>query len=162
MTTKANPSVSSPAGRVAVVTGGAGGIGFAIAERLTRDGLRVVLWDINEEAVKAAASKIEGAEGVVVDVTDEHSVAGGVAQLIASHGRVDVLINGAGLVGPIAPVVDCDVDEWQRAINVNLRSVFLCSRALVPVMRRSIFGRIVYISSISGMEGNPNWSAYSA
>lgn len=148
--------------RVAVITGGAGGIGLAIADRLARDGLRVVLWDINEAAVNRAAKTVAGANGAVVDVTSEPSVAAAMNQVVAQFGRVDVLVNGAGLVGPIAPVAECDVDQWQRAIDVNLRSVFLCSRAVVGPMSKSEYGRIVNISSIAGKEGNPNWSAYSA
>ena len=152
----------SSGSRVAIVTGGAGGIGLAIGARLARDGLRVALWDINESAVSTAAKTIPGAIGIVVDVTKEKSVAQGMDEVISRFKRIDVLVNGAGLVGPIAPVAECDVDEWQRAIDVNLRSVFLCSRAVVVPMLKSDCGRIVNISSIAGKEGNPNWSAYSA
>lgn len=148
--------------RVAVITGGAGGIGLAIANRLAADGLQVVLWDINGDAVTGAAASVAGSVGAAVDVTNEASVAAGIEAVLKQFGRVDVLINGAGLVGPIAPVAECDVDQWQRAIDVNLRSVFLCSRAVVAPMLKSEFGRIVNISSIAGKEGNPNWSAYSA
>ena len=158
MTSHKDSSIS----RVAIVTGGAGGIGLAIAARLARDGLRIALWDINKDAVASAAKTIPGAIGVVVDVTVEQSVAQGMADVLQRFGQVDVLVNGAGLVGPIAPVADCDVDQWQRAIDVNLRSVFLCSRAVVAPMLKSSYGRIVNISSIAGKEGNPNWSAYSA
>ena len=157
-----NSTANKQADRVAVITGGAGGIGLAIATRLARDGLQVVLWDINEGAVAAAAKNIPRATGMVVDVTSEQSVNAAMQRVSAITGRVDVLVNGAGLVGPIAPVAECDVELWQRAIDVNLKSVFLCSRAVVAPMLLAEYGRIVNISSIAGKEGNPNWSAYSA
>lgn len=160
--TSADQSAKSAQPRVAIVTGGAGGIGLAIATRLARDGLKPVLWDINEAAVTAAAKTIPGAVGMAVDVTNEKDVAAAMKSAAEITGSIDVLINGAGLVGPIAPVAECDVDQWQRAIDVNLRSVFLCSKFVVGPMLKAPYGRIVNISSIAGKEGNPNWSAYSA
>jgi 3-oxoacyl-[acyl-carrier protein] reductase len=148
--------------RVAIVTGGAGDIGLAIGKRLAKDGLRVVIWDINGDAVIAATKKVEGSVGHVVDVTNVISVDDAMKKVVDDCGRVDVLINSAGTIGPVAPTWECDVDHWQKAIDVNLKAVFLCSRAVVKPMLKSEYGRIVNIASIAGKEGNPNMSAYSA
>jgi 3-oxoacyl-[acyl-carrier protein] reductase len=150
--------------RVAVVTGGAGGIGRAIAARLQRDGHRVALWDLNGEAAAQAAKAMpEGtAIGVRVDVTDEASVTSAMHATLTRFGALHVLVNSAGATGPAANVADCDLADWQRCIDVNLRSVFLCSRAAVQPMLEAGFGRIVNLASIAGKEGNPQMSAYSA
>ncbi|WP_213301699.1 SDR family oxidoreductase [Paraburkholderia sacchari] len=150
--------------RVAVVTGGAGGIGRAIAVRLQRNGHRVALWDLDGEAAAYIAAALpEGtAMGVRVDVTDEASVAAAMHATLARYGALHVLVNSAGATGPVANVADCDPAAWQRCIDVNLRSVFLCSRAAVQPMRDAGFGRIVNLASIAGKEGNPEMSAYSA
>ncbi|WP_434665594.1 SDR family NAD(P)-dependent oxidoreductase [Paraburkholderia sp. A3BS-1L] len=150
--------------RIAVVTGGAGGIGRAIGARLQRDGHRVALWDLDGDAASQAAAALpEGtAIGVRVDVTDESSVAAAMQATLARFGALHVLVNSAGATGPVANVSDCDLTAWQRCIDVNLRSVFLCSRAAVPPMREAGFGRIVNLASIAGKEGNPQMSAYSA
>ena len=147
---------------VAIVTGGAGGIGLAIATRLAREGCQVILWDIDEAALSASAEHFPSALTYVVDATDEKAVVNTMSRIVERFKKVDVLVNGGGLVGPIAPVTECDVENWQRAIDVNLRSVFLCSKAAVGPMLNARYGRIVNISSIAGKEGNPNWSAYSA
>ncbi|MCC8392648.1 SDR family oxidoreductase [Paraburkholderia sp. MMS20-SJTR3] len=156
--------------RVAVITGGAGGIGRAIAARLQRDGLRVALWDLDERAAHEAAAELaeladgapRAALGVHVDVTDEKSVTAAMQTTVAHFGACHVLINSAGTTGPIAPVADSELAAWQRCIDVNLRSVFLCSRAAVAPMLAAGFGRIVNLASIAGKEGNPSMSAYSA
>ncbi|MEM5339367.1 SDR family oxidoreductase [Paraburkholderia azotifigens] len=150
--------------RVAIVTGGAGGIGRAIAARLQRDGLRVALWDLDARAAREAAAALPDgtAIGVHADVTDEASVAAALRTTLDRFGALHVLINGAGTTGPIAPVAECALDVWQRCIDVNLRSVFLCSRAAVAPMLAAGFGRIVNLASIAGKEGNPSMSAYSA
>ncbi|WP_321961375.1 SDR family NAD(P)-dependent oxidoreductase [Paraburkholderia sp. J7] len=150
--------------RTAVVTGGAGGIGRAIAARLQRDGHRVALWDLDgDAAAQVAATLPEGISmGVRVDVTDETSVAAAMHATLARFGALHVLVNSAGATGPVANVADCDLAAWQRCIDVNLRSVFLCSRAAVQPMRDAGFGRIVNLASIAGKEGNPQMSAYSA
>ncbi|MBN3752423.1 SDR family oxidoreductase [Paraburkholderia sp. Tr-20389] len=150
--------------RVAIVTGGAGGIGRAIAARLQRDGLRVALWDLDAAAAREAASALPDgtAIGVHADVTDEASVAAALQTTLDRFGSLHVLINSAGTTGPIAPVADSALDAWQRCIDVNLRSVFLCSRAAVRPMLAAGFGRIVNLASIAGKEGNPSMSAYSA
>jgi 3-oxoacyl-[acyl-carrier protein] reductase len=150
--------------RVAVVTGGAGGIGRAMAARLQRDGHCVALWDLDgNAATQAAAALPEGsAIGLRVDVTDEACVAAAMRATLARFGALHVLVNSAGATGPVADVADCDLTSWQRCIDVNLRSVFLCSRAAVQPMLEAGFGRIVNLASIAGKEGNPQMSAYSA
>lgn len=150
--------------RVAIVTGGAGGIGRAIATRLQRDGLRVALWDLDGgAAAQAAAALPDGAAiGVRVDVTDEASVQAALRTTLARFSALHLLVNAAGATGPVADVADCELDAWQRCVDVNLRSVFLCSRAAVRPMLDAGFGRIVNLASIAGKEGNPSMSAYSA
>lgn len=154
--------------RVAIVTGGAGGIGRAIAARLQHDGHRVALWDLDGDAAAQAAAALPRSAsagtslGVRVDVTDEASVASAMRATLAHFGALHVLVNSAGATGPVANVADCDLAAWQRCIDVNLRSVFLCSRAAVQPMLEAGFGRIVNLASIAGKEGNPQMSAYSA
>jgi 2-dehydro-3-deoxy-L-rhamnonate dehydrogenase (NAD+) len=131
--------------RVAIVTGGAGGFGTAIAQRLRRDRFEVVAADLPE-----------------LDVTDHESVDGFVADVLERHGRLDVLVNNAGVAGPTARVEAYPLDEWRRVIDVNLTGTFLCIRRCLPPMLERGFGRIVNIASIAGKDGNPNMSAYSA
>jgi 3-oxoacyl-[acyl-carrier protein] reductase len=131
--------------RVAIVTGAAGGFGTAIAERLREDGFDVFDGDLPE-----------------LDVTDDASVAAFVTRVVERHGRVDVLVNNAGVAGPTAAVEEYPVDEWRRVLEVNLTGTFLCTRRCIPPMRERGYGRIVSIASIAGKEGNANMSAYSA
>jgi 3-oxoacyl-[acyl-carrier protein] reductase len=130
---------------VAIVTGGAGGLGTAIAHRLREDGLEVAAGDLPE-----------------LDVTEQESVDGFVSAVLDRHGRVDVLVNNAGVAGPSAPVDEYPADEWRRVLDVNLTGTFLCMRRCIPLMRERGRGRIVNIASIAGKDGNPNMSAYSA
>ena len=132
------------AGRHAIVTGGAQGIGAAIARRLSAGGARVTVWDL------------EGAASV--DVSDASSI----EKALRETDRVDILVNNAGIAGVNKPLVDYPVDEWQRVLRVNLTSQFLCCRAVAPRMVAAGYGRIVNIASIAGKEGNPNAVAYSA
>ena len=136
-------------GRSAVVTGGLQGIGAAIAKRLESSGAKVRIWDI-------AAKKDR------VDVTDAAAVERAMAKAVADLGKIDVLVNNAGVAGLNAPTVDYPVEEWDRVLKVNLTSQFLCCRALAPHMAKRKYGRIVNIASIAGKEGNPNAVAYSA
>jgi 2-dehydro-3-deoxy-L-rhamnonate dehydrogenase (NAD+) len=148
-------------GRNAVVTGGASGLGLAIAERFAVSGAKVVIWDISEEAGKAAAKTL-GGSAVVADVSDAASVAEALRATLAVSPSIDILINNAGITGPNMTLWDYPLAEWNRVFAVNVHGVFHCCRAVVPVMRERSYGRIVTIASVAGKEGNPNASAYSA
>jgi NAD(P)-dependent dehydrogenase (short-subunit alcohol dehydrogenase family) len=146
------------AGRTAVVTGGVSGIGAGIAARLAAEGASLSLWDRDA----AALAKAEAVHKVVLDVTDPDAVHDAAADTTAALGRIDVLVTSAGITGPNHPTWEYPVAEWDRVIDVNLKGVFYCNRAVVPSMQRNEYGRIVNIASIAGKEGNPNASAYSA
>jgi 3-oxoacyl-[acyl-carrier protein] reductase len=152
--------------RVAVVTGGARGIGAAIAERLAADGATAVVWDHDEESARARAADLRDAgyraDADPVDVSDPAAVTDALEATLDRHGRVDVLVNNAGIAGTSAPLWEQDVEEWQRVIDVDLTGVFLCCRAVAPVMRDEGWGRIVNVASIAGKEGNPLAAPYSA
>jgi 3-oxoacyl-[acyl-carrier protein] reductase len=147
-------------GRVAAITGGARGIGYAIAGRFLQSGAKVALWDI--AGAEQSASRLQGAVGVAMDVTQEKSVAGAVAETERRLGPIDILVAGAGVTGPTLTVADYPLDAWQTVIDIDLTGVFLCNRAVVPGMSRRNYGRIVNIASIAGKEGNPKAAAYAA
>ena len=150
-------------GRRAVVTGGAQGIGRAIAERLLASGAAVTLWDRDPEELGSTREALgAGTGGVVVDVGDPESVARAAATTIGEAGGIDILVNNAGIAGPNATTWEYPVDEWRQVIDIDLNAVFYCCRAVVPHMIERGYGRIVNIASIAGKEGNPNASAYSA
>jgi NAD(P)-dependent dehydrogenase (short-subunit alcohol dehydrogenase family) len=148
--------------RIAVITGGAGGLGYAIGRRLAANGDIVVLWDIDRDAVHTAAETLSGARAFVVDVTRQESVEGAVKQTLQEFGCINVLINSAGITGPNQLLTEYSYEEWRRVMAINLDGVFLCCRAVVPVMLTGENGRIVNLASIAGKEGNPNASCYSA
>jgi len=152
-------------GRVAVITGAAQGIGHAVAERMLNSGAGVALWDINE-AQLARASAALGALGkvttTVVELTDENSVAAAANAAIAGHGRIDILVNSAGITGGNGTTWELAPEVWRRVIEVNLVGCYLTCRAIVPQMIQQGYGRIVNIASVAGKEGNPNASHYSA
>jgi NAD(P)-dependent dehydrogenase (short-subunit alcohol dehydrogenase family) len=148
-------------GRHAVVTGGAAGLGYAIAQRLIASGGQVTLWD-RDEAATAKAARALGAQAVVVDVADAESVRRAVLQTTKERPRIDALVNSAGITGPNVKLWDYPVDAWRQVVDVNLTGLFLCCREVVPVMREAGWGRIVNIASVAGKDGNPNASAYSA
>ena len=135
-------------GRTAVVTGGATGIGAAIVRRLEVSGAKVAVWDLT------------GPDRV--DVADEASIGAALKRTLASLGRIDVLVNNAGIAGPSMPVVDYPVADWRKVIDIDLNGPFLCSRVVVPHMVKQKYGRIVNIASVAGKEGNPNAAAYAA
>lgn len=151
------------AGRHAVVTGGAAGLGYGIAERLIASGGSVTLWDRDEAtAGKAAAALGPKAFAVKVDVAQQPSVAAAMAATLAHSQRIDALVNSAGITGPNTKLWDYPVDDWRQVMEVNINGVFLCCREVVARMRAQGYGRIVNIASVAGKEGNPNASAYSA
>ena len=150
-------------GRRAVVTGGAQGIGRAIAERLIASGASVTLWDRDAGELDATRAALgSGTGGVVVDVVDPESVERAAAATVGEAGGIDILVNNAGIAGPNATTWEYPVDEWRQVIDIDLNAVFYCCRAVVPHMIERGYGRIVSIASIAGKEGNPNASAYSA
>jgi 3-oxoacyl-[acyl-carrier protein] reductase len=149
--------------RTAIVTGGAQGIGLAIARRLVASGARVRIWDRDGARLTSVVKELGAtAAGDALDVTDPDAVERGVQSALASGGRIDVLVNNAGIAGINTPTVDYPVDEWKRVLDVNLTGPFLCCRAVAPHMVKAKYGRIVNIASVAGKEGNPNAVAYSA
>ena len=150
--------------RVAVVTGGAQGFGLAIVERFIQSGAKVVIWDIDETEAKKAVSKISSKNLIyqIVDVTNFESISETLIEIEKLLGKIDILVNNAGIAGKNTTVADYPIDEWNRVINLNLNSVFYCSKAVVPFMEKNNYGRIINIASIAGKEGNPNASAYSS
>ena len=149
--------------RVAVVTGGAQGFGFAITERFIEAGAKVIIWDIEEKAAKNAVEKIKSknVSYQIVDVTNFETVNKNLSDVEKNFGKIDIFINNAGIAGMNTTVADYPLDEWKKVMNLNLNSVFYCCKAVVPFMIRNNYGRIVNIASIAGKEGNPNASAYS-
>jgi 3-oxoacyl-[acyl-carrier protein] reductase len=150
-------------GRAAIVTGGAAGIGLAIARRLVASGARVSLWDRDSATLDSAAQTLgHGAHVATVDVTREEGVATAFAASSAALKRVDALICSAGITGPNTTVEQYPLAAWKEVIDINLTGLFLCNRVVIPHMTANGYGRIVNIASIAGKEGNPNASAYSA
>ena len=150
--------------RVAIITGGAQGFGFAIAERFISSGAKVIIWDIDESECKKAISKINSKNCIfqIVDVRQIKEVETKLNDVEKKYGKIDIFINNAGIAGPISTVENYPIDEWKKVIEMNLNSVFYCCKAVVPFMIKNNYGRIVNISSIAGKEGNPNASAYSS
>jgi len=149
--------------RVAIVTGGAQGFGYAITERFIKSGAKVVIWDIDENEAKKAVEKISSKElsYQVVDVSNFEIVNKSLLETEKKFGKIDILINNAGMAGMNTTVAKYPIDEWNKVMNLNLNSVFYCCKAVVPFMEKNNYGRIVNIASIAGKEGNPNASAYS-
>ena len=149
--------------RVAIVTGGAQGFGYAITERFIKSGAKVVIWDIDENEAKKAVEKISSKElsYQVVDVSNFEIVNKSFLETEKKFGKIDILINNAGMAGMNTTVAKYPIDEWNKVMNLNLNSVFYCCKAVVPLMEKNNYGRIVNIASIAGKEGNPNASAYS-
>ena len=149
--------------RVAIVTGGAQGFGLAITERFIESGATVVIWDIDEEAIKTAINKINSDKisSQVVDVESFENIEKNLAEVEKNHNKIDIFINNAGVAGKNTTVVDYPLEEWKKVIDLNLNAVFYCCKAVTPYMIKNNYGRIVNIASIAGKEGNPNASAYS-
>jgi NAD(P)-dependent dehydrogenase (short-subunit alcohol dehydrogenase family) len=150
-------------GRKAVVTGGAQGIGRAIAERFLASGAQVTIWDHDRALAEAVVAELGPQVTFVgVDVTDWEAVRSATARTEAEMGRIDILVNNAGIAGMNATVADYPIEEWRRVIDIDLNGVFHGCKAVVPGMVVQGYGRIVNIASIAGKEGNPNASPYSA
>ena len=150
--------------RVAVITGGAQGFGFSIAERFIQSGAIVIIWDLDEEAAKKAKEKLksDNFSYQILDVTNSDQIEQNLKEVEAKFNKIDIFINNAGIAGLNTTVAKYPLDEWKKVINLNLNSVFYCCKAVVPIMEKNNYGRIVNISSIAGKEGNPNASAYSS
>ncbi len=152
-------------GRVAIVTGGAQGIGHATCERLLKSGAHVVIWDIDAGQLDAACASLSAhgpVRGQVVELTDDSAVEAATATTMAADGRIDILVNNAGITGGNAATWQLDPAVWRRVIEVNLIAPYLTCRHVVPAMMKASYGRIVNIASVAGKEGNPNASHYSA
>ncbi|MEO5493664.1 MAG: SDR family NAD(P)-dependent oxidoreductase [Sphingomonas sp.] len=150
------------AGRRALITGGASGLGNAVARRIVEEGGTVALWDVNADLLAAARAEIGVAHTYELDVADAAAVAQAAQKTHTALGGIDILVASAGITGATAAVHDFPIDSWQRVIDVNLNGLFYCCRAVVPYMIAGGYGRIVNVSSVAGKEGNPNASAYSA
>jgi 2-dehydro-3-deoxy-L-rhamnonate dehydrogenase (NAD+) len=150
-------------GRVAIVTGGAQGIGRAVSARFAASGAHVEIWDIDGKLATSAAAEIgAGTQGRSVDVTDPQAVTAAVAALEASHGSVDILVTSAGIAGPNVKTWEYPLEDWAKIMRLNLDGTLHCCQSVIPGMIKRNYGRLVLIASIAGKEGNPNASAYSA
>ena len=147
--------------QVAVITGGAQGIGYAVAKRMIENGAKVVIWDFDTDLAQASASEL-GATALPCDVSDWDSVEAAAQQTESEFGRIDVLVNSAGVAGANAVVEEYPIEEWNKIMSVNLNGTFHTNREVIAGMKQRGYGRIVNIASIAGKEGNPNASAYSA
>ena len=149
--------------RVAIVTGGAQGFGLAITERFIEAGAKVVIWDIDESAIKNASDKVksEKLSHQIVDVTSFEKINTNLIEVEKKYGKIDIFVNNAGITGMNTTVAEYPIDEWKKVMDLNLNSVFYCCKAIVPFMLKNNYGRIVNIASIAGKEGNPNAGAYS-
>ncbi len=144
-------------GRVGAVTGGAQGIGKAAAERFVASGAKVAIWDMDLALAEKTAQALGGAaKAYKVDVTDIASVEAARDATLKDFGRIDILVNNAGIAGANATVWETSLEEWRKVMRINLDGPFICCKAVVPVMIRQDYGRIVNIASIAGKEGNPN------
>ena len=149
--------------RIAIVTGGAQGIGRAVAERLASSGAKVAIWDLDAGMAAQTASEIgQGAAGYGVDVTDAKAVNEAAQKLEAEHGRIDILVTSAGIAGANLKTWEYPLEEWARVMKLNVDGTLHCCQAVVPGMIRRNYGRLLLVASIAGKEGNPNASAYSA
>jgi 3-oxoacyl-[acyl-carrier protein] reductase len=149
--------------RVAVVTGGAQGFGFAISERFIKSGAKVIIWDIDKKATEEAIEKLNSKECSyqLVDVTNFDEIKKSLSDIETKFEKIDIFINNAGIAGKNTTVAEYPLEEWKKVIELNLHAVFYCCKAVVPFMIKNNYGRIVNIASIAGKEGNPNASAYS-
>ena len=150
------------AGRCAIVTGGASGLGRDVARRIVAEGGQASLWDLDPDTLAEAVAEVGAAHSVVLDVTDPDAVARAAEETAAALGKVDILVCSAGITGATTAVHEFPIESWQRVIDINLNGLFYCCRAVVPHLLANGYGRIINVSSVAGKEGNPNASAYSA
>jgi 2-dehydro-3-deoxy-L-rhamnonate dehydrogenase (NAD+) len=149
--------------RVAVVTGGAQGFGRAITERFVASGAKVAIWDRDTALAEKTAKEVgKGTQVFACDVSDLASADAACAATLKTFGKIDILINNAGIAGANAKVWETSVEEWRKVMKINLDGPFICSKVVVPSMIAAKYGRIVNIASIAGKEGNPNAAHYSA
>lgn len=161
--TAGNPSVPRFKDRVALVTGGASGIGRAVVDRLVREQGRVIVWDIDTAKLETCRAALGDAVlAQRVDVTDDAAVQSALAEAMQRFGQLDILVNGAGIVGPNGPFWETTPEQWDRVMQVNLRSTFLVTRAACPHLLRRGWGRVVNIASVTANEGPRNLAAYAA
>ena len=149
--------------RVAIVTGGAQGFGLAITKKIIQSGGKVVIWDIDNDAIQKAKKELDSNnfDFQLVDVTDFKAIENSIKELENKFGKIDIFVNNAGMTGVNAKVWDYPIEEWKKVIELDLNSTFYCCKAIVPHMIKNNYGRIINIASIAGKEGNPNASAYS-
>lgn len=150
------------AGRAAIITGGASGLGKAVAKRIVEEGGTVALWDLNADQLVIAKAEVGALHTVTIDVSDAEAVENAARETQAALGHVDILVASAGITGATVPVHEFPIESWLRVMDINVNGLFYCNRAIVPLMLENGYGRIVNISSVAGKEGNPNASAYSA
>ncbi len=152
-------------GRNAVVTGGAQGIGLAIAKRLSQSGAQISIWDRDTRLMQEIEKEFNhdiSIHKVEVEVTNPESVAANARKTAIEMGSIDIFVNNAGIAGPTEPSWEYPISDWQQVIDIDLNGVYYCCRSIIPIMRDQNYGRIVNVSSIAGKEGNPNAAAYSA
>jgi len=151
--------------RVAIVTGAARGIGYAISERLLQSGAAVSMWDLDAAALRSAGQALAALGRVAieqVDVTEADAIARATQSTVQRFGKLDILVNNAGIGGPTAPIWEYDLAAFRQVFDVNVVGVFLCCKTVVPLMRKNNYGRIVNIASIAGKNGTPTFAAYGA
>ena len=149
-------------GRVAVITGGASGIGFGTAQRILREGGKIAVWDRDAAALAGLAEKLGGpVHTEALDIANWDAVARAAENTFAALGRIDILVASAGITGPNPPLWEYPIDAWKQVMDVNVNGLFYSNRAIVPYMLKNDYGRVVNIASVAGKEGNPNMSAYS-
>src|ERR1700761_5702204 len=149
------------ADRTAVITGGASGLGLEAAKRITQEGGKVCLWDLNPDTLTGAKTESGAVHVIALDVSDPKAVEDATAETRKVLGKIDILINSAGITGATHTVIDYPIDSWLKVMDVNVNGLFYCCRFIAPMMVEAGYGRIVNISSVAGKEGNPNASSYS-
>ncbi len=151
------------ANRIAIVTGGAQGFGYAISKRIIDSGGKVIIWDIDKYAIDKAKKEINSNNfhSQEVDIIDFRNIEKAINDIETKFGKIDIFVNNAGMTGMNAKVWEYPIDEWKKVIDLNLNATFYCCRAIIPHMIKNNYGRIINIASIAGKEGNPNASAYS-